>query len=127
MKNLREKGKSDFCCSVLLLLVFLTVLSCKTRHRVLSLYEQTPLSEIAEYIDDENVVKIEQVIKANPNYLTYNEPKSGNNLLFLTLLLKKYNSFKTLIDLGASPNSINTYSLHSILVAACDFCNNIEG
>ncbi|GGC72505.1 hypothetical protein GCM10011387_27570 [Pedobacter quisquiliarum] len=73
---------------------------------------------MAQAVSNEDLSKIEKIVKQNPKLLNVISA-SGFNVLMLCLYIEKFASFKRLIELGANSNSINPYTKHSVLIEAC--------
>lgn len=83
------------------------------------LFQGTPASELAEFVQDENVKGIEQIVKKDPALVNYQEPKYGNTLLKMTIMNQQWESFKALVDNKADVGIHNTFSGASALIEAC--------
>lgn len=83
------------------------------------LFQATPAWELAKAVQDEDVNKIQQIVKTDPRRINYQEPKYGNTLLKLTVMNQQFNSFKTLIANHADVSIHNTFNGSSALIEAC--------
>ncbi len=96
------------------LLTFLALstcnLACKTNnernYRIydVRIYKDTPVWKLALAVKWQRKSKIEKLVKKNPHWLNYQEPKYGATLLLWAVGTEKYNSAKTLLKYGADPN-----------------------
>lgn len=68
------------------------------------LFQGTPAWELAKAVQDDNVDRIDEEIKKNPQIIDYQEHKYGKTLLHLSSYNDNYKAFKELLKLGANPN-----------------------
>lgn len=103
---------------VFLLFVLFTFEACAQRNRNVTAFKNTEAYELAQAVSNEDLDKVEQLVKGNPKLLNV-VSASGSNVLMLCLYIEKFNSFKRLLELGANPNFIDPYTKYSVLIEAC--------
>lgn len=108
-------------CLILIIIVCLFLVSCEQHNKNVSFFKKTEAYDLAKNVENEDLDKIEKLVKENPKLLELKENVSGSNVLSLALTIENFKSFNKLLELGANPNFINPYSKRSILIDACDF------
>lgn len=83
-----------------------------------ALFKGTPAWELAKAVQNQDTVKIAAIISGSKGLLEYREPKFGQTLLLMAVQTLKFESAKTLIFLGADPNSKDTYDGTTPVIAA---------
>jgi hypothetical protein len=68
------------------------------------LFQDTPAWSLAKAVWDDDVDKIYEEVKKNPQIINYQESKYGKTLLHLSSYNNNFKSFKELLKLGANPN-----------------------
>jgi len=99
-------------------------LACDFQPRNVNYFKETEAFELARSVGNNNAEHIKKIVQADPGLMEITNPVSGSNVLSLALFLENYESFKTLLELGADPNFINPYSKHSVLIDACKIYRN---
>jgi uncharacterized protein len=82
------------------------------------LFQNTPAWGLAKAVRDQDVNKIEKIVREEKVDIDYQEPKFGKTLLMLTILNEQYNSCRTLLELGADPNKHDHYDGSSAIIEA---------
>lgn len=67
-------------------------------------FNKTPAEELAKEVKNENLGRIEEIVKLNRNLIDYLDPKFGHSLLMLAVANNLENSVAKLLELGANPN-----------------------
>lgn len=88
------------------------------------LFQDTPAWELAKAVQDNDIDKIDEEIKKNPEVLNYQEKIFGNTLLHLSIYNNSYKGFKELLTLGANPNIADSMQCSSPLIIACASFDN---
>ncbi|WP_165826537.1 ankyrin repeat domain-containing protein [Chryseobacterium oncorhynchi] len=88
------------------------------------LFQDTPAWVLAKAVWNDDVDKIDEEVKKNPQILNYQESKYGNTLLHLSIFNDNYNSFKELLKLGANPNIADSFHCTTPLIEACESFDN---
>lgn len=83
------------------------------------LFQQTPIWDLANAVEDENTAEIKQIISKNKNLIDYPDPKYGNTLLSLAVSNNQLVSVKKLLELGADPNKHDKYEGSTPVIDAC--------
>ncbi len=83
------------------------------------LFKGTPAWELAKAVQNGDTIKIKQEVSKNKSLLSFIEPKFGQPLLSFAVMRSNYDSFKTLLELGADPNMQSIYDGGSPLTEAC--------
>lgn len=73
------------------------------------LYQNTEAWSLAKAVDAEDVPKIKEEVTKNTVNVDYKDPRFGSTLLSIAIENSKYESVKTLLELGANPNSEDSY------------------
>jgi len=84
------------------------------------LFQGTPAWTIAQAVEKQDTAKIISLVSQNKQLLEAREPKFGETLLQIAVMTLKYNSVKTLLELGADPNSQDTYAGSSAVMDAAE-------
>lgn len=126
---------NDIRVSMVFALVFLIILniftSCQNNRENLvdkskllgkdyRLFQNTIAWELAKAVEDEDILKIRQVLNNNNRLVNFQEPRFGGTLLMFAIYNNQYKSFKTLLELGADPNLKNTDSGSNSVIYAAD-------
>jgi hypothetical protein len=108
----------------------LTLFSCTSRDTVVSkenmngydyrLFQSTPGWTIAKAVEDQDTAKIIDIVSKHKSLLESRDPKFGETLLQIAVMTLKYNSVKTLLSLGADPNSQDKYAGSSPVMEAAE-------
>lgn len=85
------------------------------------LFQNTPAWALAKAVQDEDVMKINEIIAKDPKLINYQDSKYGNTLLNLTIMNQQIKPFKTLLANKADVNIHNNYEGTSALIEACSF------
>lgn len=82
------------------------------------LFEKTPALELAKAVEDEDTIKIKEILNNKKVNINFQEPKFGGTLLTLSIMNSQYQSAKTLLALGADPNIEELYRGGSTVIWA---------
>lgn len=82
------------------------------------LFQNTPAWELAKAVEDEDTIKIKEILKNKKGDIDFKEPKFGSTLLMLSIINSQYPSVKTLLQLGANPNIPDSYRKTSSVIFA---------
>jgi hypothetical protein len=104
-------------------------ISCNNRENIVDkqnllgndyrLFQKTPAWELAKAVEDEDTIKIKEIVKNKKSDIDFREPKFGNTLLMLSIKNSQFQITKLLLASGANPNVTNTYrGSSSVIVAA---------
>ncbi|GAA4357454.1 hypothetical protein GCM10023185_22190 [Hymenobacter saemangeumensis] len=77
-----------------------------------------PALRLAQAVQQESREAIQKLVKARPGLLNYQEPTYGMTLLYCAVRNSKGGSVEELLELGANPNILETYSGESALIRA---------
>lgn len=104
--------------TAILLLFFLNLSACSqtTVNRNVDFFKDTKAYELAKAVYDSDLSKITKLVKADTSLLSYNNPISGSNVLFLAIYTERFKALEKLLELGGNPNSINAFTKYSILM-----------
>lgn len=83
------------------------------------IFQSTPVWELAKAVQDEDTIKIEQIVSQKKDLIDYPSPKFGSTLLSLAVSNDQYNSVKKLLRLGADPNKHDNYEGCTPIIDAC--------
>lgn len=93
--------------------IFLFI-SCNNRENIVKkenllgnnyrLFQNTAAWELAKAVDDEDTIKIREILNNKKVDIDFREPKFGSTLLMLSIINSQYESVKTLLQMGAGPN-----------------------
>jgi len=67
-------------------------------------FSNTPISELAEAVEDEDVKAIEKFVRIKRYEIDYRDPLYGHSLLMLAVANNLEDSIRNLLELGANPN-----------------------
>ena len=84
------------------------------------LFQDTPAWNLAKAVWDDDVDKIDEEVKKNPQIINYQESKYGNTILNLSVYNDNYIGFKELLKLGANPNISDSMQCSTPLITACE-------
>jgi len=84
------------------------------------LFQDTPAWELAKAVQDDDIDRIDEEVKKNPQIINYQEKKYGNTLLNLSVYNDNYRGFKELLKLGANPNIADSMQCSTPLITACE-------
>ncbi|MDQ1097184.1 MULTISPECIES: ankyrin repeat domain-containing protein [Chryseobacterium] len=84
------------------------------------LFQDTPAWNLAKAVWGDDVDRIDEEVKKNPQIINYQEKKYGNTLLNLSIYNDNYKGFKELLKLGANPNIADLMHCSSPLITACE-------
>jgi len=73
------------------------------------IFQRTTAWDLAKAVHDDDADKIKQVVRKNKGLVSVVDPTYGQTLLGLAVYNLKFNSAKTLVELGANPNASNNY------------------
>lgn len=85
------------------------------------LFQNTPAWDLAKAVQDENVIKISEIIAKDNKIANYQEPKYGSTLLILTIRNQQLEPFKTLLANKVDVNIHDTFNGASALIEACGY------
>ncbi len=107
---------------VLLLPLYLCMESCGQKgSRNVAFFKDTRAYELAKAVERGALQKIQELVSQDSTLLIVTNTVSGSNVLTLCLYVEQFESFKKLLELGADPNSINSYDKYSILIDAIKY------
>lgn len=111
---------------VFLILAFLLVISSCTFYTDeyitnIGIYQDTPVWELAKAVKNNNVRRIKSILKDSPELVDYQDPKYGATLLIWAVGTEHYNAAKALLECGADPDIICTYSGETALYIASGY------
>lgn len=98
-------------------------LFCQYHSRDVEYFKNTEAYELAKAVDNEDLPNIERLVKANPKSMEFADPIYGSNVVGMSILLEKYQSFKKLLELGANPNYISSGDSSNLLIYSCKMQN----
>lgn len=120
--------------SVIVTCLILFAFSCDKRNRVIDksklygndfrLFQETPVWELCKAVEDEEIKKINSLLKEDHLDINYQEKRFGQTLLTLAVLNEKVESSKELLKNGADPNIYDTYDGRSAIICAAGITNN---
>ncbi len=84
------------------------------------LFKGTPAWDLAKAVQNGDTIKIVNIITRNKALLESREPKFGLTVLSMAVKTLKFESVKTLVLLGADPNSTDTYDGSSPITEAAN-------
>lgn len=102
------------------------LVSCKHETNNVYFFKDTEAYNLAQAVENEDLDKIEKLVKEDSKILEVVDAISNSNVLSLALTLENFDSFKKLLELGANPNFINPLTKRSVLIDACTFYNKPE-
>ncbi|MCQ9641431.1 ankyrin repeat domain-containing protein [Chryseobacterium sp. WG14] len=134
--NSDKYKKNKMKNKIILCILLLSTIACNkiTRDRKVDkgrllgkdyrLFQETAAWELAKAVWDNDVDKIDEEVKKNPEILNYQEKTYGNILLHLSIYNDNYKGFKELLKLGADPNISDSMHCSSPLITACENFDN---
>lgn len=84
------------------------------------IFQGTIAWDLAKAMHQDDSVKIRQLVGKNKQLINFIDPKYGQTILALAVYNEKYNSAKTLVELGADPNAFNNCNGMTPLMEAAD-------
>ncbi|MBN8574210.1 MAG: ankyrin repeat domain-containing protein [Candidatus Kapabacteria bacterium] len=90
----------------------------KLKGRDYRLFQNTVAWDLAKAVQDEDELKIKEIITKDPNIINYQDPKYGNTLLIFTIMNQQMEPFMVLINNKADINIHNTFDGSSALIEA---------
>jgi len=88
------------------------------------LFQDTKAWELAKAVKKGDVPNIHKLIRETKIPVDYREPRFGQTLLIWAVYTNHYESVKALLEDGADPNLLETYSRKSALMYASDYGPN---
>ena len=85
------------------------------------IYKNTPAWELAKAVDNNNAWKIKSILKNEPELVDYKDPKYGATLLIWAVGTERYKAAKALLECGADPDIICTYTGGTALYTASGY------
>jgi hypothetical protein len=82
------------------------------------LFQSTPAWELAKAVKTGDIKKIKEEVIQKKVPVDYIESRFGNTLLMIAIYNSKYESVKTLLELGANPNLHDTYKGETAVIVA---------
>jgi ankyrin repeat protein len=73
------------------------------------MFQSTPAWTLSKAVEAEDVDKIKEEVLKNKIPVDFKDPINGKTLLMMSIYNSKYESAKTLLELGANPNYHDTY------------------
>lgn len=96
---------------ILLQVLLLTNCNHKSKEELtvqdIEIFESTIAWDLIQSIDENDVIKIQNIIKQNPSIVNFQDPIFGTTALMWAVSSEKYQSAKVLLDKGADPNIIS--------------------
>jgi ankyrin repeat protein len=83
------------------------------------IFQQTSAWELAKAVEDEDIELIKDIVTNTNVDINTTDPKYGNSLLMMSARRNKFESFKTLISLGANIDIHNDYDSISVIHIVC--------
>jgi len=93
----------------------------KMRIRDFKIWQGTPVQDLATAVNTQNVKQIEKLTKDHPEWLNYQDVKFGATLLVWAVGMEKYEATKALLECGANPNIICTWTGGTALYNAAGY------
>lgn len=84
----------------------------------INIWKDTPAWDLAHAVRNQNTNKIKKLCQDNPELINYSEPTYEATLLIWSVGLERYNSAKTLLELGADPNLCTKYGETALFIAS---------
>lgn len=117
--------------------ITLTIFGCTGRDTIVNkeklngydyrLFQGTPAWTLAKAVQDQDTTEIINIVAKNKTLLEARDSKFGETLLQIGVMTLKYQSVKTLVSLGADPNSQDKYAGSSPLMEAADIILTDKG
>lgn len=98
---------------ILILLQALLVISCNQKSKEeltvqdIEIFKKTIAWDLVQAVNENDVIKIQNVLKKNSELVNFQEPIFGTTPLMWAVSSEKYQSAKALLDNGADPNIIS--------------------
>ena len=98
---------------ILILLQALLVISCNQKSKEeltvqdIEIFKKTIAWDLVQAVSENDVIKIQNVLKGNSELVNFQEPIFGTTPLMWAVSSEKYQSAKALLDNGADPNIIS--------------------
>ncbi len=109
----------------LIAFIFITGSSCELRGSEFSLFDDTPLEELAEAANNQDIELMNELGKKIKN-IDYREKKYGKTLLMLCVDNYRIRSVEQLLKMGANPNLKASYYDESAFMSACNHLSTIK-
>lgn len=113
---------------IIYLVTIFSFISCNNRENIVDkqrllgddyrLFQKTPAWELAKAVEDEDTIKIKEILKNKKSDIDFKEPKFGSTLLMLSIINSQYVSARTLLQMGANPNVQDSYRKTSSVIFA---------
>lgn len=110
------------------LVTIFSFISCNNRENIVDkqrllgddyrLFQKTLAWELAKAVEDEDTIKIKEILKNKKSDIDFKEPKFGSTLLMLSIINSQYVSARTLLQMGANPNVQDSYRKTSSVIFA---------
>lgn len=109
------------------IVIFYFVQGCSNELRgsEFSLFEGTPLEDLAEAAKDENIEEMIRIGKKIKN-IDYREKKYGKTLLILCVANNRMKSVEQLLKMGANPNLKSLSHDESAFMISCNYLSTIK-
>jgi ankyrin repeat protein len=78
------------------------------------LFRNTPIWEVAKYVEKENTTGVVQFFEKHPDLINLQEPKFQMTLLYWSVQNEKFHSAQALIEHGANPNIKNNLGITAL-------------
>jgi hypothetical protein len=126
-----KENTEIFICTLLCLAIF--EIACRIEREIpvdkadllgkdFRLFQGTKAWELAKAVEDENVEGIKFLVKNEEIPVDYREERFKQTLLMLAVIGNKYKSVKTLLELGADPNTpddtVNSAGENAVILAS---------
>ena len=85
------------------------------------LFRNSPVWELAKAVNNENIEKINRLIKDKDVPIDFQEPRFGQTLLFWATYVGREKAVEALLKLGADPNLQDHYYGDNAIIVASDF------
>lgn len=82
------------------------------------LFQNTVAWELAKAVQDDDIPKIKEEVTHKKININFQEPKFGSTLLMLAIRNSQFETTKTLLEIGANPNIIDSYRGESAVISA---------
>ena len=109
----------------LIVFIFITVSSCEQRGSEFSLFDDTPLEELAAAANHQDIELMNELGK-KINNIDYCEKKYGKTLLMLCVDNYRIRSVEQLLKMGANPNLKASYYDESAFMSACNYLSTLK-
>ena len=81
------------------------------------LFQGTEAWTLAKAVQDEDIIKIKNILREKPELVNLQDSVNGNSLLFISIYDQHYRAFKTMLEMGANVNLINGFGDKPIIEA----------